>query len=69
MADIQGQITLGTGPTTGADIEHFVLFGLNATGPVDIVLTPLRGYVRIEPYLAGGARLEPYLQGHSTVEV
>lgn len=30
MADIQGVITLGTGPTTGADIEHFILLGLNA---------------------------------------
>lgn len=33
MADIQGVITLGTGPTTGSDIEHFILVGLN-TNPV-----------------------------------
>jgi hypothetical protein len=69
MADIQGVITLGTGPTTGADIEHFVLFGLNATGPVDIVLTPLRGYVRIEPYMDARSALEPYVQGRSVLEV
>ncbi len=67
MADIQGVITLGTGPTTGADIEHFILVGLNATGPVNTVLTPLRGTVTIEPYLQGTVEVHEYLQG--TVEV
>lgn len=63
MADIQGVITLGTGPTTGADIEHFILVGLNATGPVDIVLTGLRGTVTVKPALQGTVAMRPTLQG------
>lgn len=35
MADIHQIITLGIG--TPADIEHFILVGLNATGAVDLV--------------------------------
>ena len=31
MALIQGVITLGTGPTSGEDIEHFLLLGLNSS--------------------------------------
>ena len=34
MADVSQVITLGIG--TPADIEHFVLFGLNATGAVTV---------------------------------
>lgn len=38
MADINGVISLGLGPTTGSDLEHFILFGLN--GGIVIVVTP-----------------------------
>ena len=67
MADINQVITLGIG--TPSDIEHFILVGLNATGPVDIVLTPLQGRVTIEPYLEGRTDVEAYLEGRATVEV
>ena len=40
MADIQGIITLGTGPTTGSDIEHFILVGLNANPSLVITDQP-----------------------------
>ena len=44
MADIQGVITLGTGPTTGSDIEHFVLVGLNANpSPGGRIMSKLAG--------------------------
>ena len=42
MADIQGVITLGLGPTTGSDIEHFVLVGLNANPVAAVVPTVSR---------------------------
>jgi hypothetical protein len=35
LADINQIITLGIG--TPADIEHFILMGLNATGPVAVI--------------------------------
>ncbi len=67
MADVQGVITLGLGPTTGSDIEHFILVGLNATGVVASVLTPMDGRIVFEPTLDGHLVVEPVLDG--TVEV
>lgn len=74
MAEISGVVTWGLGPTTGSDIEHFLLLGLNLVPP-GFPLTGLlsiehwlTGEVSAEPYLTGSLAAEPYLTGSLSVE-
>lgn len=47
MADINGIITLGLGPTTGSDIEHLVLFGLNGA---EVAVSDASTFRHVYPY-------------------